>query len=94
MLWQRSVCVERESTARATRPLGRARPAGEPTRRERTARDEEAAVRRARAADEVEVGLGVQAHVNFLRPKSCLSGPERNGMGRILVWSLTIRSSS
>jgi hypothetical protein len=51
-------------------------------------------VRRARAADEVEVGLCVQAHVNFLRPKSCLSGPQRNGMGRILVWSLTIRSSS
>ena len=66
----------------------RARPAGE-----RTARDEEAAVprrdvahvgavRRARAPDEVEVGLAVQAHVNFLMPKSCLSGPERNGMGR------------
>jgi len=36
-----SVCVEQESTARAARPLGRDRPAGE-----RTARDEEAAVRR------------------------------------------------
>lgn len=38
------------------------------------------AVRRGCAPDEVEVGLAVPAQVNFLRPKSGLSGAGRDGV--------------